>query len=153
VVDRLHSIAVVGDSMWPLLRSGVRIDVRPIVGCPRLGAILVYAAADRLVVHRLVKYRHESGALMLVTKGDCSGRWDPPIVPMRVLGEVAVVHYRRWALRVDGLVLRRVGWALSRCGPAIHALRAWLRRATPAQPDCRVVAEAGELPKRKRSND
>ena len=120
---------VVGRSMRPLLRPGTRVITRPLSGAPRLGAILVYAAADRLVIHRLVRIERRSEGLRWVTKGDLSPRCDAPIEPDRVLGQVVRIHTRGLALSVDNPFWRALGWLLATWGPAFLAgLRAARRR-------------------------
>jgi hypothetical protein len=119
---RMASIPVVGRSMRPLLGPGVRVDIRPLATLPRPGAILVYTASDGIVVHRLMGVLRQAGELRLVTKGDASARYDPPIEPSRVLGEVVLARYRRLSLRVDNRICRRLGWILSSAAPFVHRI-------------------------------
>ncbi len=125
---RARSIPVVGKSMWPLLRPDVWVDVRPLQAPPRLGAILVYVAPDRLVIHRLMRVLREAGQVRFVMKGDALPMEDPPIEPERVLGEVVVTRYRRFSLRVDNRIWRSLGRTLSRAAPVVHRARQWMRK-------------------------
>ncbi len=112
---------VVGRSMRPLLRPGARVTTRPLSGPPHLGAILVYAAADRLVIHRLVRIERRADRLRWVTKGDLSPGCDAPIEPDRVLGQVIRIHSRRFSLAVDNHFWRALGWLLAIWAPALVA--------------------------------
>ncbi len=114
--------------MRPLLGPGVRVDIRPLDTPPRRGAILVYSASDRIVIHRLMRVLRDSGGVRFVTKGDASATEDPPIDPSCVLGEVTVVRYRRFSLRVDTRVWRRLGCALLRAAPLAHRVAGWSRK-------------------------
>ena len=86
---------------------------------------LVYGsdASGGIVVHRLMRVERQAGQLRFVTKGDASPRYDPPIEPSCVLGEVILARYRRLSLRVDNRIWRRLGWLLSSAAPFIHRIR------------------------------
>ncbi|MCP4659438.1 MAG: hypothetical protein GY856_28860 [bacterium] len=116
------TVTVVGGSMGPLLRPGTRVRIRPLSGLPPLGAVLVYDAADRLVVHRLVRIEGRGEGLRLVTKGDLSLRRDPPIEPGRILGQAIRIETRWFSLSVDHPVWRVSGWLIATCAPAFVAL-------------------------------
>ncbi len=118
---------VVGWSMRPLLRPGARVSVRSLSGLPPLGAILVYAAADRLVIHRLIRIERRGEVPRLVTKGDLSPRCDSPIEPQQVLGEVVQVEMPGRSLAIDSHLWRAAGWLFATCAPPFAPL---LRRAT-----------------------
>ncbi len=112
---------VVGKSMRPLLTPGARVTTRPLSGPPRLGAILVYAAADRLVIHRLVRIERRGERPRWVTKGDLSPRCDPPIEPDRVLGQVDRIRTRWCWLPVDNHFWRALGWFFATRAPSFVA--------------------------------
>ncbi len=133
---------VVGRSMRPLLRPGARVNVRPLSGSPPLGAILVYAAADRLVIHRLVRIERRDERTAFVTKGDLSPRCDAPIEPDRVLGQVVRIEMPGFSLSVDHHVWRAAGWLFATCAPACIALLRTTERTA------RRVARAAGLRRR-----
>lgn len=119
------TVTVVGRSMWPLLQPGDRVSLRPIFGLPSLGTILVYAVADRLVVHRLVRIRRREGRLELVLKGDLSQSCDAPIELARVLGKAVRNESRGFPWMVDHRFFRAVGWLVAICAPtALRFFRA-----------------------------
>lgn len=128
VSERQRSFPVVGKSMRPLLWPGLRVDVRPLDAAPRLGAILVYTAADGVVIHRLMHVVRDADRVRFATKGDASAREDPPLEPELVLGEVCKIHYGRFSLRVDNPLWRRLGWTASRVAPILHSIRRWMKR-------------------------
>jgi hypothetical protein len=125
-----RSVAVVGWSMWPLLRPGARVEFQPLSGVPQLGAILVYDAGDLLVAHRLVRLMHQSDATRLATKGDWSSRCDPPIDPEQVLGEVVTVRFGGFSLPVGNRVSRRIGWLFATFAPVIGRTLRRLRQVS-----------------------
>ncbi len=112
---------VTGGSMRPLLRPGARVYTRPLPGTPRLGAILVYAAADRLVIHRLVRIERHGERLRWVTRGDLSPHCDPPIEPDRVLGQVVRIDTGRFSFAVDNHFWRALGRLSAAWTPALIA--------------------------------
>lgn len=122
------TVTVVGRSMRPLLRPGARVRIRPLAGLPPLGAVLVYTAEDRLVVHRLVRIEGRGDRLRLVTKGDLSPRRDPPIEPDRVLGQAVRIETRWFSLSVDHALWRATGWLIATCAPALVAVLGIRRR-------------------------
>ncbi len=133
---------VVGDSMRPLMRPGARVITRPLSGPPALGAILVYAAVDRLVIHRLVRVERHGGRLRWVTRGDLSRRCDPPIEPDRVLGEVTRIDTGKLSLAVDNLFWRTCGRLLGAWAPALRETFQTARRGAG-----RVARAAGLRPR------
>jgi hypothetical protein len=77
-----------GDSMAPTLPQSCEIEVAPLPAGVRLGDLLVFAAGDALVAHRLVRC---SGA-QWITQGDGRLGPDPPLDPSQVLGIVVTAY-------------------------------------------------------------
>lgn len=92
-----------GTSMLPTLPVECEIEVAPLSQRAPIGSLVVFAAGDILVAHRLV--RRAGGRWMM--QGD--GRWvpDPPIGAEQILGVVVAAYF--------------------------GARRCWPRRAEPAQ--------------------
>jgi len=87
--------------MRPLIPDGSLVEVVPL-DRPALGDVLVAmrgsGAAERLIVHRLVKF---SGS-RLVLRGDGTLRPDPPMPFDAFLGRVVhVTTARGWQMRLD----------------------------------------------------
>ncbi|MBA3533499.1 MAG: S24/S26 family peptidase [Ardenticatenales bacterium] len=76
---------VQGTSMVPTLRPGTTIEIVPATEPIALGALVVFARRDSLVVHRLV--RRTNG--QWITQGDGRSLPDPPIDREQVLGIAA----------------------------------------------------------------
>lgn len=104
-------IVLTGDSMRPLVRGGTVAEVRPLLGPPPAGAILVFRAGRKLVAHRLMATL-ASGAY--VTCGDAHPERCEVVEPSQVLGVVSAL----WssgdadARRLDGPWLTLFGRAL-----------------------------------------
>ncbi len=130
VAANQRTISVVGGCMWPLLRTGVSVELRPLTGLPRRGAILVIARGDGIVIHRLLKLCVEPDRVFFVTKGDLATFADAPIERPSVLGEAVRVHYQRFSLSLDGPVMRWIGVLVSACGSATSLVPRSARRGT-----------------------
>jgi hypothetical protein len=101
-----------GLSMWPTLRPGDEALFAPLAGTPRLGEILLCAAGDRLVAHRLVA--HDGARLIL--RGDARAEADPPVGREAVLGRLVGVRRLGRELSPDAATLR----ALAVLVPLLH---------------------------------
>lgn len=97
---------VTGDSMWPFLPRGSRVQVCR-VGDVHPGALIVYEIEDRLVCHRVLARR---GARVLA-RGDAwraVGAW---VAAADVLGGVVAIDRHRRVVRLD-TSLRRMQAAM-----------------------------------------
>lgn len=118
----LPAIAVTGWSMAPLLRPGDRVVLDG--GVLRVGEVVVVAAPERLLVHRIAAIVDGGdGASFVVTRGDRVARCDAPSPVAAVLGRVVAVERNgrrrplpqrsqasRWWLRVFDGWQRRKPW-------------------------------------------
>jgi hypothetical protein len=101
-----------GASMLPTLPAGCEIEIVPPPGSIPLGALLVFAGHDSLVVHRLV---HRSSPF-LVAQGDNRREPDPWLRPDQVLGVVQIAYQgerRLWPGRWEPLLK---WWWIGRAG-------------------------------------
>lgn len=73
-----------GSSMMPTLPLDCQIEIAPLPARVRLGEVLVFAAGDALIAHRLV--RRSRGRW--ITQGDGRRAPDPPLRPEQALGVV-----------------------------------------------------------------
>ena len=80
-----------GRSMTPTLPPACQIEVIPLPEPPPLGALVVFAAGDRLIAHRLVR---RAGARW-VTQGDGALAADAPLAADQILGMVAAAYRGR----------------------------------------------------------
>ena len=88
--------------MWPLVRAGDLLVIeRAQAKQLRVGELVLFSQADRLLVHRLMSRieapaRNGSALPSLITKGDACRRWDAPIAESQILGRaVAFIHHGR----------------------------------------------------------
>lgn len=78
-----------GDSMWPLIRSGDAIEVRPVdVRDLRRGDVVLAHLERGLTAHRIVTIEENNGTLWITTRGDNCAESDPPFSAIQVLGRV-----------------------------------------------------------------
>jgi len=137
---RRTEIPVEGRSMYPLLRSGWRLQLDHAQAEHPLGAIIVFIQVRTLVAHRVVG-RRRSGAYL--TKGDALLHCDRrPVRPDKILGRVVAV--RSQDRSVSLLVWRQR--LLGRAVAMISRTMALLLQATA--PLRRMTGAGGWLPGR-----
>ncbi len=91
----LVEIEVTGSSMWPFVRSGDVVTLKPLT--PRTGDVVIFLDdRGRLIVHRVVKRRKTQW----VTRGDAAFDADPPVEDTNILGTVT-------AIKRHGVPIRR----------------------------------------------
>jgi len=73
-----------GQSMWPLICDGERVEVRPRTGGVEVGDVVLVTLGGGLVLHRVVLVEGPG----VVTKGDAVGWCDPAVLLDDVLGVV-----------------------------------------------------------------
>jgi signal peptidase I len=66
--------------MWPFLRDGDTVTVKPCSRDARTGDIVVYFAGEVLLIHRVVKAKRTPAGTVLRTKGDFALSLDPAAV-------------------------------------------------------------------------
>jgi len=79
-----------GFSMFPLIRTGDRIIIKP-VRSPAPGDVIVFKRNDELVCHRLRRISMKDGITFLQTKGDNQFKPDEPITLSDILGKVVEI--------------------------------------------------------------
>jgi hypothetical protein len=117
-----------GRSMAPTLPADCVIEVIPLPEAVPLGALVVFAAGDRLIAHRLVR----RAAGRWVTQGDGVLAADAPLEPQQVLG-LAAAAYRDGRRCWPGRSERWLAWfwiaryhalRVGRCGRRLFARQA-----------------------------
>lgn len=78
--------------MWPILRRGDGILVRPLLETPTLGTVVVFASDNRLICHRLIYTEGEGDQVFYYTRGDGHFAFDPPKRRNDLWGEVIAVE-------------------------------------------------------------
>ena len=95
--------------MRPLIADGSLVEIRPLVGTPRVGQVLAVFRGNRLIVHRLTQITSNG----LILRGDGTLQADPAVVATDVLGRVLRVETPRgWRLRLDTVASQWVGRAI-----------------------------------------
>jgi hypothetical protein len=135
---RRTEIPVEGRSMYPLLRSGWRLQLDHAQAEHPFGAIIVFIQGRTLVAHRVVG-RRRSGSYL--TKGDALLHCDRrPVRPDRILGRVVAVRSEE---RSVSLLVRRQR-LLGRMVALVSRSMAILQQATA--PLRRMTGAGGRLP-------
>lgn len=116
---QLLAFEVHGRCMWPALRPGDRVLVRAVDAELMLGDVVVYRAADRTFVHRVLALDHASASV--TCRGDASLARDAPVRVPALLGRVVAVE--RAGRRV------RLPQRASLCSRLLAPLRAWSSHA------------------------
>ncbi len=100
----------VGDSMFPILRSGKIIEIGPVSTDSLVcGEIIVFRTGDFTVAHRLVKTSFDNSQYVFYTKAD--SYWFSPlqkVYPEQLLGRVTAVEL--WGGRMIKLHQRPMFW-------------------------------------------
>lgn len=98
--------------MWPLVRPGARVELRPVAGPLSPGDLIAVEVDTRLVLHRFVRV---DDAGLLVLRGDSHRAEDPPVSPEAVVGRVPnlvlglhEVPRSAWAAKVLRPIVGRV---------------------------------------------
>jgi Peptidase S24-like len=86
-----------GQSMWPAIPSGSRIEVVPgSIAKLRVGQVAAFERAGQVVVHRVERVGPDG----VHFGGDALGRGDGRIAPEQVLGRVRVLERRPLSVRL-----------------------------------------------------
>jgi len=94
-----------GQSMWPFIRDGHRLIVRPATGREiKPGDIIVYRFCGALVCHRVVKKRVLSGEVYFLARGDGTAGAPEKVYPAMVVGLVCGIVRGRRSVRWQGPV-------------------------------------------------
>lgn len=101
-----------GESMLPTLPPGSLLTIKPLIGSPAVGDILVFSRSDQLVAHRLIRvvvgFNHTR---WIVTQGDNCVRPDPAQQFDCVIGYVVSATYHgRVIWPVANQSIRRWRW-------------------------------------------
>jgi signal peptidase I len=85
-----------GNSMYPVLKPGDRVIVRPLKRgeLPEPGKVVVYINNGVLVLHRLLKIIDtDPGQPQFITRGDSMSEYDKPFFQNQLTG-LAISYYR-----------------------------------------------------------
>lgn len=84
-----------GFSMFPTLRHGDRVVVKPFIEGekPKTGSLIVYRDNNALVIHRLIAVQNNNGEYVFITRGDSRQERDKPLAIQYLLG--GAISYKR----------------------------------------------------------
>jgi hypothetical protein len=105
-----------GSSMGGCVPSGSRVRLAP-ADAVCLGDIVLFPAGDRLVAHRVIRFKDQS----VQTMGDQCAAPDPPVARKCLLARVAAAQ--------TGAALRSFDSPLERVLALARVAQAWLRLA------------------------
>lgn len=111
-----------GSSMFPLIRSQSRIQIKPVKSDQlRRGDVILYRAGEALVAHRFLRREAGTGNPVLITRGDAfPWRAIERLRPDQVLGQVVAIEWRGGPkLRIDRNPGRRLGILLAKISPLL----------------------------------
>lgn len=89
------NVEILSGSMYPLIKSGQRVQIEPATGKLKTGEIIVYFVDGVFNCHVFLKYVGENGSSM-VTIGLNSKFVDVPVSTNMVLGKVKSVKKPFW---------------------------------------------------------
>jgi len=129
-----------GSSMYPLVRDGDILNVRPTGNRPvAVGDIVLYRSSQRgIVVHRVVGIHREGEKATLRIKGDAAGPADPRVPESQILGRVVGIERQGRKFAPGGRLSRDLAalgrslippgrWALALLREALWGLRRMAR--------------------------
>jgi len=85
---RSPRLAMVGNSMLPLLRQPMVLELGPFTAGAKVGEVLVFAQAEHLVAHRVIGFRGD----LVVTAGDNTPWVCEEVRAEQVVGKVIAVY-------------------------------------------------------------
>jgi hypothetical protein len=99
-----------GDSMFPLIKDGDRLHIRPLQELPQPGDILAFRRLNGLVAHRLLILSNTSeGECFCLAQGDHAILPDPPVPLSLVIGRAVVLHRGESVLSLETPTWRHLG--------------------------------------------
>jgi hypothetical protein len=150
-------VEVRGLSMYPSLKDGDVVEVRPVqIGEVELGDVVFFRSGDRLLAHRVVGITVDDRGTHLRTRGDSFRQEDPLVSEANLVGLVTVVSRQRrrgvHTIRLDRGPSRWFAQMLARGGmlhrcvrrlvPVIMLGESWLKGLSMSGNERRAKAEA-----------
>lgn len=112
-----------GSSMFPSIRSGDVITVKPVESAAIcVGDVIFYRRDGRVYAHRLIRKQRIDGVLLFITRGDYLPFSDSPISTSQILGKVVSIERGRRIIRLDTPFQRRWGRVLALTSPFFYPL-------------------------------
>lgn len=101
-----------GPSMFPMIRSGARVSVKPLRQETRIprGTIIFFRHHNRLILHRLI--RHDPRTNICITTGDAALHGTQAVTLPDIIGIGCTVTHGTKKRRLDSLPARHLGLLL-----------------------------------------
>lgn len=110
-----------GQSMWPFLKSGEKLIVKEApLNSLKLGDIILFRQAEKLVCHRLVKRSSVNGKMILYTRGEHNFFHKDPVEEEMLLGRVVGVFRNGKVKSLNGVLGRLQNYLLIFLSPLIN---------------------------------
>ncbi len=102
-----------GASMWPLVRDGDVLLIRPVSpNALRVGdVVLCGREPGRTVVHRVVRVTAGADGPRFTVQGDALPKPDGTFSAAQIYGRVTVIERNNKEIELDGPAMRLLGWA------------------------------------------
>ncbi len=113
-----------GGSMFPIIRSGAILEVKPLGKTPvRVGEVVFYRnPGGRMVAHRLIRKNFQNSRPIFLARGDALSCQVEEICPSQILGRVVRVEQEGRCRNLDRLRERLLGKILAYLVPALPYL-------------------------------
>jgi signal peptidase I len=89
----MQRVRIAGHSMIPTIRPGDTVMVQHGALHLRRGDVVVLRLNDRLVAHRIIDLKWQTGHRVILTKGDNNPRFDAPCNADAIIGRVLAVQH------------------------------------------------------------
>lgn len=107
-----------GSSMFPSIRSGDVITVKPVESAAIcVGDVVFYRRDGRVYAHRFIGKKRVNGGLLFITRGDHLPFSDPPIGTFQILGKVVVIERRGKRISMGSCPIRLANYIIARISP------------------------------------
>ena len=133
--ERFGEMPVRGTSMYPSLLNGDRVRVVPTtVEEVRIGDVVVRLGEPGPMIHRVVGWWWTQGGWRMLTKGDRSRWFDPPLHPGHLVGRVVALVRDGHVRPLEGVGARLRGRGRAAASFTVGAMwEAWDRGCRAAR--------------------
>ncbi len=105
-----------GWSMWPFIRNGSILTVKPKERIA-IGDVILYKSRGALIAHRVIGRQRVNGRSVFVTKGDNLSGKDAPVDASELLGKVVIVESEKKRIQMDRLLRKFLNYAIAVASP------------------------------------
>jgi len=128
-----------GWSMWPFIRNGSILTVKPKERIA-VGDVILYKSRGSLIAHRVIGKRKVNGRSVFVTKGDNLSGKDIPVDASELLGKVVIVESEKKRIQMDCLLRKFLNYAIAVASPLFLSRMLFLLKKIRAMTSLKRVA-------------